>query len=144
MNRQAIFTTVATHLLTQNAKSSERNADGVDCCFYRHPAGQLRCAIGALIPDALYDERMDDFSDSSASNSIRDILLRFPNLATHLEVSDGDDIKFLTELQHIHDTYDPEEWLLQLIAFATRHRLTLIHHGSILVKGATYGQEPAQ
>ena len=48
MNTQQIFDKVATHLLTQNARSAAEGS-----CLYRSPSG-LKCAVGCLISDSVY------------------------------------------------------------------------------------------
>ena len=47
---QEVFDIVVNHLFTQGRPAY----DGVQGCMYRAPDG-LRCAVGALIPDDLYD-----------------------------------------------------------------------------------------
>lgn len=57
MTPQAIFDTVCDHL----AKQKRMAQDNFGGCQYRAPGG-LKCAVGALIPDHLYDKGMDDTS----------------------------------------------------------------------------------
>ena len=52
MKRQDIFDTVVRHLRAQKQRALEKH--GMDMCAYRAPDG-LKCAIGCLIPDELYD-----------------------------------------------------------------------------------------
>lgn len=49
---QEVFDIVVNHLVTQRRPAYNRN--GIIGCMYRAPDG-LRCAVGALIPDNLYD-----------------------------------------------------------------------------------------
>jgi len=55
MSMQSVFTKVATHLLTQRAKSVGRDKEGESLCQYRGEGGRS-CAIGCLIPDELYNQ----------------------------------------------------------------------------------------
>lgn len=62
---QEAFELVARHLFTQGKPAVKvnrrRNGDGDfdHMCLYRAPGG-LRCAVGALIPDALYRKAMEN------------------------------------------------------------------------------------
>jgi hypothetical protein len=51
---QEVFDIVVTHLITQRRPSY----DSSKCCMYRAPDG-LRCAVGVLIPDNLYDPEFE-------------------------------------------------------------------------------------
>jgi hypothetical protein len=98
---QEIFDFVANHLLTQNEKALENER-----CCYR--AGDLKCAVGALIADEDYD---CNFEGKSLE------------LLHKLEKSIFSDIKdnkliLLGDLQFIHDFYDPESWLEKLSSLA--------------------------
>lgn len=61
MDKQEIFDTVVRHLAQQGhravAKPSILSSEPV--CMYRTPNGS-KCAFGALIPDAVYDPRMEN------------------------------------------------------------------------------------
>lgn len=59
MNQQDIFDRVLAHLSQQKCRASTHQG-----CMYRTPDG-LKCAVGALIPDDLYDPRMDTGSQFS-------------------------------------------------------------------------------
>lgn len=52
---QEVFDIVVTHLITQR-RPAYTGLSG--CCMYRAPDG-LRCAVGALIPDNLYDPEFE-------------------------------------------------------------------------------------
>jgi len=51
---QEVFDIVVNHLFTQGRPAY----DGVQGCMYRAPDG-LRCAVGVLIPDDLYDKALE-------------------------------------------------------------------------------------
>jgi hypothetical protein len=104
MNNQEAFDAVATHLLKQGKKSllsHEKFPGGM--CAYRSSDGN-KCAAGALIPDTLYDEGMEE----------KDILYCmgvYPELDALLA---GVDPRLLKSLQWIHDNCEVEEWKNQL------------------------------
>lgn len=54
MDKQEIFEKVATHLFTQGER-----AMGIEVCQYRADNGRM-CAVGCLIPDELYNPRMEE------------------------------------------------------------------------------------
>lgn len=60
MNTQEIFNTVATHLLTQNARSmgTAPQMEGRGC-LYRGENGRM-CAVGCLIKDEFYDPILEN------------------------------------------------------------------------------------
>lgn len=97
MNKHEIFNKVARHLIKQGGRAME---NGV--CRYRGPAG-TKCAIGALIPDELYDPEIE-------SKSIANVLWQWPKIAEYLvgdvkpRNSDEEEaFRILRELQGVHD-----------------------------------------
>ncbi len=61
LTKQEIFDRVADHLAKQGAPAVGEiitDAGGEPACQYRAPNGR-RCAIGALIPDELYEVRLE-------------------------------------------------------------------------------------
>lgn len=89
---QKQFNKVALHLITQNEKST----DHIGICRYRGPNG-LTCAAGCMIPDELYESRMEMQTWPTIVKSI-------PELEKHLDVTLG------YELQRIHDAYSVDIW----------------------------------
>lgn len=87
---QKIFDTVATHLFTQGERSYDRSDPEV--CLYRGPNG-LKCAVGVLIPDELYDPEMEGLAAWHAIPHESDLF---------------ENIELLRSLQHVHD--DQENW----------------------------------
>lgn len=108
MTKQEIFDKVATHLLTQNAKSM--NASG---CAYRGAEGR-KCAIGCLIPDEDYTPRLEGKTVMTATSKI--------NVATAVNKSIRAKtlitLKFLQRLQAVHDLWPVEEWRNKLAEVA--------------------------
>lgn len=127
MTRQQIFNKVATHLLTQNKRAV--GPDGG--CQYRTHDG-LRCAVGALIPDGMYDIGMeggvvelhhlrDESVVDSMCESTRDLWE-----ALRLGGIDGDDdevTSLLGDLQRVHDDYDPKAWRERLMVVCGKRKL---------------------
>ena len=89
MTRQEIFDKVVAHFAVQREAAAE---DGV--CMYRTPDGR-KCAIGALIPDEVYSQRLED-------KSVGALLLEFPDIMRASGLSEGD-LCFLFALQDVHD-----------------------------------------
>lgn len=87
---QQVFDHVATHLLTQNAKS----VDCLDSCMYKSPEG-LKCAAGCLIADDEYNEEMEDVV-------WRMLVRRGVVPEAHMEL--------IGDLQDCHDDHMPENW----------------------------------
>ena len=108
---QQAFDTAVVCLLKQAKQSL--NASG-DICCYRGAEGR-RCAIGALITDAEYE----DCAERIEGNSVKDLFdqeIATPSLQ-------GIDQAFLTELQAVHDGYDPPHWPIQFARLAERYKL---------------------
>lgn len=114
MNRQETFDTVKRHLLTQNRKGS----NSLGRCKYRGTGG-TKCAVGALIPDQLYKKAMD----GASAGGIYALVECFPEMYLALDIERPEDIRFLCDLQNIHDGYDVELWPEELEDFARNHKL---------------------
>ena len=104
MMTQKIFDIISVHLITQN----ERSLDEAGMCLYQNPRG-LKCAVGALIPDAEYNVNMEGeyFSALSFSNKFSD--------------SDG---QLISLLQKVHDHSPPSEWRTSLHILAKLYCLS--------------------
>lgn len=119
MNKQEIYNKVKAHLLSQNKKSLAGKS-----CRYRDYVGR-KCAIGALIPDALYSLDME-------GQSIGALLLEFPGLCEvfgmePLEAQADyarEDVLFLQELQSVHDIASVRDWKEQLAMVADAYELS--------------------
>lgn len=107
LNGQLIFDIVATHLLTQKAKSVNKYG----ACMYRGLNG-LKCAAGALISDEEYDPKMENMGISG-------VISRF-GLYWNMDYADQ---HFVSRLQHIHDLYAVQDWKAELYSFANYHNL---------------------
>lgn len=83
---QEVFDIVAKHLITQGKPAHDpRTAT----CYYRFEG--LKCAVGAIIPDELYDADME-------CRTVSELNAKFPTLGPFLG-----DIPLLTDLQMTHD-----------------------------------------
>jgi hypothetical protein len=110
MTRQQLFNQAATVLLTQGERS--RAVD--DTCLYRGPNG-LKCAIGAMIPDALYEGDIEGYN-------IERLLDDYPAIC---KVLGGQrNVRFLDALQVLHDSVEPTDWLESLEDFALQYDLS--------------------
>ncbi len=118
MNRQEVFNKVATHLLTQNEKARTQTGWGDFRCSYKADNG-LKCAIGCLIPDDLYDKKIE-------GNSILYNPLLISILRNAIDLYIDDDINFLENLQTIHDQMSIKSWAEQLNQFAIDNKLIMI------------------
>ena len=86
MTPQEIFNTVSIHLINQKQCSRDINV-----CLYRGPNG-LKCAVGCLIPDDMYDSKME-------GKTIFTILVEF-KLPSYFK----ENIKLMSNLQNVHDS----------------------------------------
>jgi len=113
MTNQEAFTTVKTHLLAQMEKSVEKDEYQNDYCVYRSKCGCLKCAIGALIPDNLYDPAME-------SKSVDDLINDFPGIR---KLFHGVKTSLLNDLQVLHDDKSPANWESELRGVASHYNL---------------------
>ena|SRR5271166_1739270 len=106
---QEVFDKVAAHLLTQKQKSTFPKSG---TCAYRGRDG-LKCAIGVLINDAVYDASIERF-DVMRPEIIKALALSGVNV----------DVQMLADLQLTHDTYDVCDWRGALRGIAVKHGLS--------------------
>lgn len=96
MTSLEMFTKVREHLLAQNARA--KDGDGAQSgCAYRGVGG-TKCAVGCLIPDALYDARMEGLSVDGLPED-------FPGYAVTRK-----QFEMLVHLQYIHDEVAVSAW----------------------------------
>ena len=100
MTDQQVFDSVYEHMVKQG-KRSVSVVDGE--CMYRGPDG-LKCAVGALIPDDIYEPEMDQ-PTSAIGTSFYSINYRFPKIEEFFKDINPD---LLSGLQNIHDL--DESW----------------------------------
>lgn len=92
---QEVFDQVVSHLRNQG-KQCKSNDDG---CVYRNDKG-LKCAAGCLIGDDEYYDQFDypQSGDTTWKSLVREGLVP----CTHIEL--------ISNLQDIHDHFEPNEW----------------------------------
>lgn len=112
MNKQQIFDAAWRGLKAQGfVRSIRPGATSPGSCLYRGPGG-LRCALGHVIPDGLYEE---SFEGKGAPAVVNELGGRF---VKHIE--------FLDALQTRHDgATSPADMETRLRAFAGDHGLTI-------------------
>jgi hypothetical protein len=107
MSEQETFDIVARHLLTQGCKSYGDYEYGLS--MYRNLDG-MKCAVGALIPDDMYDLGIEGLRADKPA--ISRILLKL-----------GHNVALCRELQIIHDHFCTMEWHDKLRLLAEQHGL---------------------
>lgn len=113
---QEAFNITKAHLLAQNAKCM--NETGM--CCYRN-AG-LKCAVGALIPDEDYTEKMEGrFANSGL---IMDVLVKRFNFPDLLSEKLWPFTDMLLDIQSTHDTYSVSTWESRLREIALLYELS--------------------
>ena len=105
MDNQEVYNKVKAHLLSQGRKSLGANGH----CAYRGYAGAM-CAVGVLIPDAMYLPSMEGAACTSG------------RVAEVLDVL-GIDHAIARDLQQIHDMVPIDIWPDSLAAHARHYGL---------------------
>jgi hypothetical protein len=113
MDRQKFLNDAVEGLMKQGSKAMAEDGR----CRYRDARGN-KCAIGQIIPDELYLEYLDDGPDSESVA----VELFFTDelgadihaVGSHIEKTygdvDTDDVRFMTDVQAIHDSVPVEHW----------------------------------
>lgn len=96
---QQLYDIIVAHLRKQHARS--QNPSG-STCLYRSP-DNLKCAVGALIPDEVYDPEME-----SSLHTLIYYKGNFLPEALRLEFSANFDL--LERMQEIHDKTNVDDW----------------------------------
>lgn len=112
MNRQETYEIVKGHLLSQNKKAMDPKGFS---CQYRGK-NKTKCAIGALIPDSMYDKNFE-------GHSVHTLIQDFPEVIFILGAENQKDINFLETLQSIHDDHDVKYWPEVFDNFAKKYKL---------------------
>jgi len=100
-----VFNYVKQHLLNQNERSVDPHTLS---CFYRSQnenGKTLMCAVGCLIDDNFYSEKLENCSPNDT-----EVRRAVENSMSNWEYN----VSLLSELQNIHDEYDPDEWSVKL------------------------------
>ena len=117
MTDQELFDNVATHLLRQG----KRALDAEGKCVYRSFDG-LKCAAGCLIDDEHYSSGFENLGVTTRAKAegFSEDLLDALNASG---VSD-EQFELVSELQVIHDAYEPRSWSRSLAQLAKDLNLT--------------------
>lgn len=108
MDNQTAFTTMVQHLRTQGAPSIGTDDDGNKGCYYRHPDGIKRCAVGVLISDEDYKDKYEGNNAFMVSNNIASLqnidldLLSIMQNAHDLEASAGSIKNWATRMEECY------------------------------------------
>lgn len=101
MNKQDTFDKVVKHARTQNEKAQDLVRKQ---CLYRTESG-LKCFIGCLIPDNLYNKGMESKTIIALHNHHNEVMEEI--FGSELTKAD---IDFLSNLQRIHDQSEVRVW----------------------------------
>lgn len=128
--RQEVFDFIATHLLTQKEKSTNKQGRILDHnpyteCRYRGPRG-LKCAAGCIIPDEYYDRDIE--------GSIWSRVVDFSGFSNNHET-------LILVLQKIHDTIHVQHWPLHLKKLALSQKLIWNENLELLSKDPIFHSE---
>lgn len=105
LSAQEVFNISAKHLLKQG-KKSESARDGN--CKYRGPEGRM-CAAGPFLKDE---------HTYACENKTWGTLVAIRRVPPNND-------RLICKLQHVHDHYCPEDWLVKLMELAIEHGLNI-------------------
>ena len=107
------FHTVYRHLMTQNVKSFDATNT---FCQYRGEAG-CKCAVGCLISDEHYVNHIENHRVNSPA------VLKAIHASGYSTSKKA--VELYTQLQRIHDTWNPPEWQTQLNLLTKEFSVTI-------------------
>lgn len=110
MNTQEAFDIMIAHLRKQRKKSIIVDEEGDIICMYRNPWG-LKCAVGVLIPDEMYNPDME-------GKSVSHLISKFPHMFAGIQED------LLECIQRIHDRYPVDSWEKRFKELAKMFNLT--------------------
>lgn len=115
MNKQEIFDKVYLGLKSQDFKPSMLGTS----CAYRGKDG-LKCAVGHLIPDELYDPTWEESGGTAVYNLPS-------NVKQFLGIFNQEDLEFIDGLQWVHDSceFSEDDMQTRLKNFASEKGLTV-------------------
>jgi hypothetical protein len=118
MDTQQAFEMAVKHLRKQGRRSEQY---GAITCMYRIPENNLKCAIGALIPDELYQESFEGKGIVRVMETFAEINKLFENVNS----------KLLKDLQTVHDHYEVTDWENELQELSKVYGLTMPSKGEL-------------
>jgi hypothetical protein len=106
MTPREVFDRVKAHLLAQGKKAANGPGEG---CQYRTRGG-LKCAVGCLIPDDVYDPTFEGVTMRNLSQYARPLgpTMRFRAVLQQLGLLEH--AALLRDLQSLHDQQMVTEW----------------------------------
>ena len=118
---QALFEHAVTHMLVQGEKSITDHLSSVSQCRYRYvkeDGKKLMCAVGACIPDNLYNPELE--GNGSTSHKITMIMksvceFKYDQLADYT----------MSRLQNLHDNFPVTAWIERAKAIGKEHSLDI-------------------
>ena len=128
LTKQDVLDIVSEHLFAQNERAVISKQDtGTYVCAYRGTTKGTRCAIGCMIPDALYSPDLEN-------RAVKRLLAQFPKIAALFDLSDECDpvaidnglrmTDMLEDLQKMHDTGVMVYWGRNLCRIARQFGLS--------------------
>lgn len=129
---QEFFNTITKHLLTQNAKAKRDENDGQSMCVY-HASNGRKCALGALIPDALYHPSFEGLgaqmllqeplpANEDEQLPIQKLRDYFNSYEYGVSIDDRI-VDFLKDMQRVHDRGSIDTWRMELCFIAGKYGL---------------------
>lgn len=107
LTKQEIFDKVKKHLLEQGEHAMEDLE-----CRYR-TAGGLKCAVGCLIPDKIYNPSIEGLMVEDLD----------PKYLPEVDPLDAGSFGLLEDLQYVHDEYPTDIWEEELEEVREEHNL---------------------
>jgi hypothetical protein len=113
MNNQEAFDIMVQHLRNQGKQSRLVNST---ICAYRTSDG-LKCAVGALIPDEMYSNKMEMIG-------IYNLVVNSNDFSELGELFTNINLELLSEMQNIHDSIvRPDRWERRFRLLAKKYGL---------------------
>jgi hypothetical protein len=123
MDNQEIFDKVVAHARKQNCKAI--NSETAEC-RYRTDDGR-KCFIGALIPDELYDSKIEGLAVAFLPRTLEILGARSNRIDINSVLYSlgiqNEQMTFCSDLQKIHDRCSIDKWELSFIDIAWKYNL---------------------
>lgn len=90
-------------------------------CYYRHPDDPaVRCAVGHLIPDELYDRKLMECRDVTSDNVLGTSMRALLGIPIRVDAHPSPVVSMLSQLQTAHDNSSTVEEFLTRAASVAR------------------------
>lgn len=123
MTLQEMFDKAVTGIKKQGRLSQGpmNPVSGMRSCFYRHPDDPaVRCAVGHLIPDELYDKQLMEGRNVDSENVLGTEMRDLLGIPSHDDLYRSPAVSMLSELQTAHDNALTVEEFLTRAAIVAR------------------------